>query len=475
MSSMSYHLQLPMASDVAISWEECSNASDESTSEPFEDEEDPSQLLFASKEWFQWPIEPRVLDPPLCLSPFDSSLIEAEPDDSSRKRHRTEEELPDLEVGPAPKRQNLGDQIKSTAKSFGELSLEEQPFDMDSILGFGLPGEDDGPVSNRQGFSEQTMSTAKLLSETAPGQKPFDIDSLFDFDAASENAPPMTLPEFPPPKTRAKPPFNIEHLHSKPPPLHLNLDGLNSFTNCSPRDIHPEHSLEHPMQLPRLNDEFKVSFHTRNINSPPILRAGLSADTQIALRRCFSAVLPAWSVVKTLWRERSERYRRLCSLGDNPVKYFAHIAAIDRLRSWERDYGHLRYGATHMRIAKIPKKKISLHIYRQAYQNWVVEYNKKTLELLNSAPWTEYLDAKAAFRGIFYGNKPQDVDELTWKTLRGYWEGQFLPEMRKWENLLLSLHVPEYQQVVGELHAAVLERVEGGKELWEAVKLQSNI
>ncbi|KAL4791142.1 hypothetical protein BDV19DRAFT_393386 [Aspergillus venezuelensis] len=473
MSSMSYHLQLPMASDVAHSWEECSNA--ESMSEPFEEEEDPSQPLFASKEWFQWPIEMRALDPPLCPSPFVLSLTEAGPDEPSRKRRRTDEELPDLGFEPAPKRQNLGEQIKSTDKSLSELSLEKQSFDMDILLGFDLPGENDEPVPKRHDISEQTRSTAKQLSETALGQKPFDIDSLFDFDAASENAPPMTLPEFPPPTTRVKPPFNIEDLHSKPPPLHINLDGLNPFTNCSPRDIHSGDSIEHPIQLPKLNDEFKVSFHTRNIDRPLILRARLSRDIQTALRHCFSAVLPAWGVVKTLWRERNERYRHLCSLGDNPVKYFAHIAAIDRLRSWEHDYGHLRYGAPHMRIAKIPKKRISLHISRQAYQNWVVEYNKKTLELLNSTPWTEYLDAKAALRGIVYGNRPQDVDELTWKTLRGYWDGQFLPEMWKWENLLLSLHIPEYQQVVGELHAAVLERVEGGKEVWEAVKLQSSI
>ncbi|KAL4925013.1 uncharacterized protein BDV17DRAFT_294831 [Aspergillus undulatus] len=235
----------------------------------------------------------------------------------------------------------------------------------------GFHGE---PSAKRQAV--EIAATQAVSKIDVPAEEFFNIGEFFDFETASTGAPAMGLPNF---KVTSilKQPFNIEEL---------------------------------PNRLPEI---FIKGYLSRN---------------------CIQAFPAAVSMIKVMWREREERYVRLCPKDNNQVRYFTHTSSIERLRQWERNYksGQDKFGRDSAPPPKLSRDGMHMHFSRAAYENWTKTYDKAMLANSKGRPWTEYHDAKDALRRIIDGPKPGSVSDEVWAALRRFLEDMFLTELQKW-------------------------------------------
>ncbi|KAL4917220.1 hypothetical protein BDW62DRAFT_88775 [Aspergillus aurantiobrunneus] len=223
----------------------------------------------------------------------------------------------------------------------------------------------------------------------------------------------------------------------------------------------------HTASLPSPKYRLNLPFLANNVKLSAHLSNAVAGDLRDALDKCFLAALDALRTLKAMHRERDQRYRRMCPIDENQERYLCHVAAIDRLRLWTRDYKPEFKDLTLASTAKLPREMISLHLSRDAYEQWADDFDEAMAEFV-TGEYRYYCSARAEFEGKM--DVARGDGTLSAETLDGlwvYWEEAFLPEMKKWVDFLPQMRLPGYDALVDDVFEALLERVEGAEELWD--------
>lgn len=208
------------------------------------------------------------------------------------------------------------------------------------------------------------------------------------------------------------------------------------------------------------------------VKLPPYIRENLIGPLRRALDRCYYTGLATIKGIRALHRHRDERYRALCPVEPNKLRFIAHTNSINRLREWKESFtspgGFGPDGPAIAPSAKIPREVIQISYHREAYEEWAGHFND-ALNMLRNERYRGYCIAKADFEemlrvGKNYGNRyPGYVIE----ELEVHWRDNFVPEMLNWEEMIPRLELPSFEALVEEVFEAVIESVEGAEDDWE--------
>lgn len=162
----------------------------------------------------------------------------------------------------------------------------------------------------------------------------------------------------------------------------------------------------------------------------------------------------------------------MCPLS-HPQRYIMHSESVDRLfnnnnnnnngESNSRLYNHLHPTTTSIRTpapeaAKLSRDVLHFHVSQRAYDLYARKYTD-VFESFITGPYKKWIDAKRNFEKRMANAGLAESDYQQWHR---WWITVFLAEMSKWENQLPKLATPSWEEVVDEIHKALLERAEPG-------------
>lgn len=161
--------------------------------------------------------------------------------------------------------------------------------------------------------------------------------------------------------------------------------------------------------------------------------------------------------MKQLSHLRSSRYDNMCSpsLG---VLYQLHRWSIKRIFDWEAQWDPK--DPTLVPSAKIPREVLKFTLDPQHYAKFYKAYSLWIQNFMIGP-----IRAWEKMKPLVITRASQVLTEHQYEEWRYWWENTYMPAMWKWETCLEDLLLPTWEDIVDEVYAMILERVEDAEVL----------
>jgi hypothetical protein len=165
--------------------------------------------------------------------------------------------------------------------------------------------------------------------------------------------------------------------------------------------------------------------------------------------------------MKQLSIRRSGRYDNLCSpsLG---ILHELHRLSIKRLFDWQEQWDPR--DPTLSPAPKIPREVLQFTLDPRHYAFYYREY----------ALWMQNfmigpIRAWDKMKPLVIIRAQKVLSEAGYQEWRYWWDSEYMPAMRKWEDCLQDLALPSWEDIVDELYMMILQRVENAEDFASSI------
>ncbi|OQD67339.1 hypothetical protein PENDEC_c039G00016 [Penicillium decumbens] len=161
--------------------------------------------------------------------------------------------------------------------------------------------------------------------------------------------------------------------------------------------------------------------------------------------------------MKQLSHLRSSRYDNMCPPSLDAV-YTLHQWSIMRLFDWEAQWDPK--DPTLISSPKIPRHVLRFTLDPLHYAKFYKTYSLWVQSFIGGP-----IRAWEKMKPLVITRASQVLNEYEYQEWRYWWDNTYMPAMWKWEMCLQDLLLPTWEELVDELYAMIIERVEGAEEL----------
>ncbi|KAI5289805.1 hypothetical protein KEM54_003173 [Ascosphaera aggregata] len=158
---------------------------------------------------------------------------------------------------------------------------------------------------------------------------------------------------------------------------------------------------------------------------------------------------------RALESEWQQRFYRLCPR-DDITRYHAHSCSIDRVFQWRAHNDTEDLGMTLHPAQKIPRNLVYFNVSREAYEPYYAKYTDLLRRFLEETlfKWLETRQELNETLSRISSNVPEEVRQCA------RWWVAFREHMRRWEGVITDFILPDFDEIIDELAAAVRDAVE---------------